>query len=166
MFSEPQAEHRWLDALLGHWEFTHECQMGPGEAPSKTTGKAVGRTMGGLWLLLDCSGDTPPMGPWTSQFTLGFDPFKGRFVGSFIASMMTYLWTYDGQLDADGKRLVLDADGPRMDGQGMAKYQDLFEIVSPDHWLLRSQMLGDDGQWQQFMQGHHRRIEAPAEVTP
>jgi hypothetical protein len=53
---------------------------------------------------------------------------------------------------------VLDAEGPRFDGQGMAHYQDIIEIVDRDYWILRSQVLGDDGQWLQFMEGHQRRV--------
>jgi hypothetical protein len=50
-------------------------------------------------------------------------------------------------------------DGPKFDGSGgTAKYQDSIEIVDRDHWILRSRILGDDGRWTQFMEGHQRRI--------
>ena len=90
--------------------------------------------------------------------TLGFDPQKDRYLGTFVGSMMTHLWIYDGQLDGSGRRLVPDVEGPKFDGSGMAKYQDIVEIVGRDHWILKSQMLGDDGQWHQFMEGHHHRM--------
>ena len=45
------------------------------------------------------------------MMSLGFDPQKGRFVGTFIGSMMTHLWIYDGALDASGQALILDAEG-------------------------------------------------------
>lgn len=71
--------------------------------------------------------------------TLGFDPAKGRFVGSFIASMMSMMWLYEGSLDAEGKSLVLDTEGPSMTGDGsMAKYQDVITFLSPDHRTLTS----------------------------
>ena len=84
------------------------------------------------------------------MMSLGFDPQKGRFVGTFIGSMMTHLWIYDGALDASGKALILDAEGPNCTGAAdgkLAKYQDIIEWQSDDHRVLRSRMLGEDGTW-------------------
>ena len=44
--------------------------------------------------------------------TLGYDPVQKRFVGTFIGSMMTHMWIYNGTLDAAGKVLTLDTEGP------------------------------------------------------
>jgi hypothetical protein len=72
--------------------------------------------------------------------------------------MMTYLWVYDGSLDASGKVLTLYAEGPDFAAEGkMAKYRDVIEFKSDDHRTLTSHMLGDDGQWHEFIQAHHRR---------
>jgi hypothetical protein len=93
-----------------------------------------------------------------SIITLGYDPAKGKFVGTFIASMMTHLWLYEGSLDASGKVLTLDAEGPSMAGDdGMAKYQDIVTVENDNHWTLSSQMQGPDGQWVKFMTAHYRR---------
>jgi hypothetical protein len=79
-------------------------------------------------------------------------------VGTFIASMMTSLWVYDGELDAAEKVLTLNADGPSFtDPTRTAKYQDMIEIVSDDHHILSSQVLGDDGRWLRFMTAHYHR---------
>ncbi len=96
--------------------------------------------------------------PAKSLITLGFDPDKGRFVGSFIANMMYSFWVYDGALDKDGKTLRLKAEGPRFDGQpGTALYEDAIEIVSPDEHLLRAKVRQDDGSWHEFMVTKYRR---------
>ncbi len=155
---KPQAEHEWLHELRGKWEFTHDCITAPDQPPTQTTGTMTSRNVGDSWTLLECEGETPDGGSWTGLFTLGFDPEKKRFVGTFVASMMAHLWIYDGQLEPDGKRLVLDAEGPSFDGTSMAKYQDIIEKVDRDHWILRSQMLMQDGTWKQFMEGHQRRV--------
>jgi hypothetical protein len=90
--------------------------------------------------------------------TLGYDPARGKFVGTFVASMMTHLWVYEGTLDSAGKVLTLDTEGPGMAGDGkMVKYKDVIEFKSDDHRTLTSHMLGDDGKWQQFMTAHYRR---------
>ena len=54
----------------------------------------------------------PGCGPSTTIMTLGYDPQKERFVGTFVASMMTHMWHYNGSLDAAEKVLTLDTEGP------------------------------------------------------
>ena len=63
-----------------------------------------------------------------------------------------------GSLDASGKILTLDTEGPDFSGgTGMVAYQDIIEFVSPDHRTLTSRFRGDDGRWHQFMVAHYRR---------
>jgi Protein of unknown function (DUF1579) len=79
-------------------------------------------------------------------------------VGTFIRSMMTHLWVYDGELDRAGNKLTLDAEGPSFtEGGKPAKYRDAIEFKSDDHRVLTSHVLGDDGQWHGFMTAHYRR---------
>lgn len=70
---------------------------------------------------------------------------------------MTHLFIYSGSLDENGQRLILDTEGPRCDQPGLAKYQDIIEMVDQDHMILSSQILGEDGVWHHFMTAHHRR---------
>lgn len=133
---EPQSEHRWLHQLVGEWTIESECIMGPGQPPMKTTGREVVRLLGELWTIGEGMGDTPE-GGCDSIMTLGYDPEKKHFVGSFIASAMTHFWPYVGSLDAAGKALILDSEGPSFAGDGtMAKYQDVIEFVAPDYRTL------------------------------
>jgi hypothetical protein len=90
--------------------------------------------------------------------TLGYDTAKKCFVGTFIGSMMTNLWVYDGALDSTRTKLALDAEGPSLSGDGtMAKYQDTIEIKDANHRVLSSSVLGPDGKWQHFMTANYRR---------
>jgi hypothetical protein len=155
---EPQAEHTWLHKLVGQWTFEGECVMGPDQPAMKHTGSESVRSVGGLWTLGEGKGAGPDGNEMNSFMTLGYDPAQKRFVGTFIASMMTHLWIYSGALDAAGKVLTLDAEGPDFSGgPGMVKYQDIIEFVSDDHRTLKSRLLGPDGKWQQFMTAHYRR---------
>jgi hypothetical protein len=71
---------------------------------------------------------------------------------------MKNLREYDGALDASGKVLTLDTEGPSFSGDGtMTKYQDIVEVENDDHWILRSRMRGSDGKWNDFMTAHYRR---------
>jgi hypothetical protein len=89
--------------------------------------------------------------------TLGYDTRNNRYVGTFIGSMMTHLWIYNGALDESEKILTLDTEGLNFSQSAIAKYQDIIEFVSDDHRIMRSQILGDDGNWQQFMTAHYWR---------
>jgi hypothetical protein len=90
--------------------------------------------------------------------TLGYDPQKKRFVGTWFGSMMTALWIYDGQLDSTGNLLTLDTEGPSFTGDGtLAKYRDSIEVKSQDHYILRSATQGEGGRWSEFMTSHYRR---------
>lgn len=158
MNAEPQKEHRWLQQLVGEWTYEAESMAAPGEPPVKSTGTESVRSLGGLWTVAEGQGEMPGGGPSTAILTLGYDPQKKRFVGTWIGSMMTHLWLYVGSLDASERILTLDCEGPSFRGDGtMARYQDVIEIKSDDHRVLTSHVLGDDGQWQAFMTAHYRR---------
>lgn len=158
MDAKPQKEHAWLQQLVGEWTSEMECVMGPDQPPMKNKGVESVRSIGGLWTMGEGSGEMPDGGKMTSMMTLGYDPQKQRFVGTFIASMMTHMWVYEGTLDAAGKELTLDTEGPGMSGDGkMMKYKDIITFVSDDHRTLTSRIQGDDGQWTEFMTAHYRR---------
>jgi len=157
MFAAPQTEHRRLDRLIGKWKFEHKCEAGPDQPGNVSQGTVQARSLGGMWLILETEG-VHDGNKWTSIMTLGFDPALGKYVGTFVGSMMANLWSYAGEFDAAGNRIVLDTTGPKMDGGGTARYQDIVEFLDEDQWNLRSQILGDDGNWTEFMFGTHRRV--------
>ncbi|HYV36063.1 MAG TPA: DUF1579 domain-containing protein [Gemmataceae bacterium] len=158
MQAEPQQEHYWLQKLVGEWTFETEANMGPDQPCAKFQGTETVRTLGGVWVLCEGRGEIPGGGATTTIMTLGYDPAKKRFIGTFIGSMMTYLWIYDGALDAGGKVLTLDAEGPSFTAEGkMVKYQDIIEFKGEDHRELSSQTLGEDGKWHRFMTATYRR---------
>lgn len=159
MKSEPLQEHQWLQQLVGEWTGEGEGTMGPDEPPHKFTMMESVRSIGGVWVQLEGRGAMPEGGDEAiTQMTLGYDPQKKRYVGTWIGSMMTHLWQYEGELDAAGKVLTLNAEGPSIAGEGkLAQYRDVIAFESADHRILSSHILGDDGQWTRFMTAHYRR---------
>ena len=156
--AEPQKEHQWLQQLVGEWTFESEASMGPDQPPMKSEGSERVRPLGGLWTLGEGQGKMPDGSLATTLMTLGYDPQKERFVGTWVGSMMTNLWVYDGELDADGRKLSLYSEGPSMSGDGtMGKYRDAIEIVSEDHRIMTAEFQGEDGNWNKFMTAHYRR---------
>jgi hypothetical protein len=134
--------------------------MEPGKPPAKFQGTESVRSLGGLWILAEGQGKCPASGAASTLMTLGYDTQTRRCVGTFVASMMTHLWVYDGALDAARGGLTLEAEGPNMAAGGaMAKYRDVIELRSDDHRVLTSAMRGDDGTWHTFMTVHYRRTK-------
>lgn len=158
MQAKPQNEHHWLQKLVGEWIYETEATMGADQPPEKATGTESVRSLGGLWILAEGHGEMPGCGAATTMMTLGYDPQKQRYVGTWVGSMMTYLWLYDGELDASKNALTLNSDGPSMSAEGeMAKYKDVIEFKSDDHRIMTSHVLSDDGNWHQFMTVNYRR---------
>src|SRR5689334_6698336 len=155
---DPQAKHKWPQRLVGEWTYEHECSMGPDQPPMKASGTESTRSLGGLWTIGEGQGQMPEGDPHTTIMTLGYDPQSKRFVGTFIGSMMTHLWIYNGSLDAAGKKLTLDTEGPDFSGgTGMVPYQDIIEFVDDNHRTLSSQLRGPDGNWTTFMTAQYHR---------
>ena len=132
----------------------------PGAAPEKMSGTETVRMLGGIWLVGETRGQLPAGGPMSSLVTLGFDPDKARFVGTWIGSMMTELWIYhNGWLDDAQRVLTLEAEGPSFDGSGKrAQYRDIVEIIDDSHRVLSGNVLGDDGRWNCFMKSSYTRV--------
>ncbi|WP_437226940.1 DUF1579 domain-containing protein [Planctomicrobium sp. SH661] len=160
MFAKPQEQHAWLNKLVGEWRSEMECSMGPDQPPMKHTGREVVRSLGGLWVICEGTAEMPEGGTAVNIMTLGFDPDQGRYVGTFVASVMTYLWVYSGEVDSTGNSLILDTVGPSFSGSGTAQYKDSIIFVSDDHRMLTSQALQPDGTWMQFMTANYYRVKS------
>jgi len=158
MHAEPQNEHRWLQKMVGKWTAEYECSMGPDQPPVKNKGFEVVRSLGGLWVLAEGEGESPDGQPHRSLMSIGFDPQKNKFVGTFVSSMMTFLWVYEGSLDASAGKLTLDTQGPDFSGGGkLVPYQDIIEFKSDDHRTLTSFVLTKEGTWQHIVTAHYHR---------
>jgi hypothetical protein len=156
MNAQAVKQHQWLHRLVGEWTYEHEVCMKPGDPPHRSAGRETVRLVGDLWIVAEaeftmagCAG--------TTIMTLGYDPQRQRYVGTWVGSMMTHLWLYNGSLDPSEKVLTLDTEGPAMSGEGTAKYQDIIEFAGDDVRLFRSRLLGDSGDWQEFLTGTYQR---------
>lgn len=157
MFTPAQSEHHWLSRLVGNWEFEHDCQM-PDGSIHKMSGTMASRMLGELWLICESTSAAPDGSKWSSIMTVGFDPAKNQFVGTYVGSSMAMIWPYHGQLSPDSSTLPLESEGPKFDGSGFGKYRDTIKIIDENNWLFTSELQSDDGSWVQFMSGPYRRV--------
>ena len=154
MKTEPQQEHQWLQKLVGEWAVTSATasEVSGGEWVERV------RSLDGLWVVAEGQGEMPDGGPAVTMMTLGYDPRRQRYVGTWVGSMMTHLWVYEGTLDESGTVLTLDCEGPDFETQGrLTRYQDIITIVDDDHRILTARMLTADGTWKQLMSMRYRR---------
>lgn len=158
----PEKEHAWLQQLAGEWEFDAECMMEPGKPPMKSKGTESGRMIGGFWIISEVKG-TFMDAPMTGILTLGFDPDKKKYVGTWVDSMTSYQWKYEGTVDASGKLLTLEAEGPcPMKPGKLSKFKEVVELKGKDQKVFTSSILGDDGKWTTMATFHYRRKIADA----
>jgi hypothetical protein len=158
MQTEPQSEHEWLQQLVGEWSFESRAVWGTDEPPCISSGTESVQSLGGLWVVGESRSPLPDGTPGTTLITLGYDLVRRRYRGTWIGSMMSAQWVYDGEVDASGKLLTLDTEGPAPSGEGLARYQDIIEIVDADHRMMRSRYLDGKGEWQHFMTSvYHRK---------
>lgn len=154
--AEATAQHEWLQQLVGEWTFTCTTSM---DASFRLEGTETVRSVGGLWIV---SEGRAQMGghPIQSVMNLGYDPAKQAFVGTWLDSSQTYLWSYKGALDARRTKLTLDTEGPSFDDPSkMSRYRDSIELRDQDHKLLTSAVQNPDGSWTTFMQSEFVRAK-------
>lgn len=155
--AEPAAQHAWLQRLVGEWTCTVEAAMDEGLPPMTFESTESVRSIGGLWIVAESRGELAGS-PFASMLTLGYDPEKKAFVGSWIDTMHTHLWTYTGQLDEASGTLTLDTEGPSFEQPGtMGRYRETLQLVAPDHKVFTSSYEKADGTFEPFMRAEYRR---------
>lgn len=154
---EATQEHAWLRKFLGLWDYEGRSEFGPDGVPMEFRGRETVRGVGDLWVR--CEGVGTCAGVDTEMIlTIGFDPSKGRFVGHWIGSMMASMFVYEGWLEENGKRLVLETEGAcPMEPGKRRTFRDITEFVDDDHRRFWSEMKGDDGSWSRMVQFDLRR---------
>jgi len=155
--AKPQKQHEWLQKFVGEWTYEAKDLISSGKPAETQRGAEKVRSVGDLWVVFEGRAEMPGAGASSSVMTLGFDPAKNRFVGTWFGDMMTHLWVYDGSLDSAQKVLTLESEGPSFSGDGtMGKYRDIIEVVDNDHRVLWGEVFGD-GKWTRFMKTDYRR---------
>ena len=153
----PQAEHAWLQKFVGEWSAEVELFEEQGQPPEKSTGTESVRAIGGFWILAEDRGVFMDK-PFTGILTLGYSPERKKYVATWVDSMVSHLWTYDGTVDETGNILTLEAEGPcPMKGGQMARFKETVEFLDADHRVFTSAMEAENSSWVTMMVIHYRR---------
>lgn len=106
----PGKEHAFLAERVGDWKLDMSFRE-PGGPWMKMSGtEKVEMTLGGFWqkATLNATMEMGPMKiPFTGIGTLGYDPTKKKYVGTWLDSMSPWLATMEGDYDPKTKTLSM-----------------------------------------------------------
>lgn len=154
--AQPQAEHRFLERLVGDWVLVSDTADADGRPPGDWTETV--RSINGLWFIAEGAGTMPDGKPGETLMTLGFDPALGHFVGAWMGSMMTRLWVYKGTLEPDGQTLTLACEGPDLqDADRTVLYHDVITFLDDNRRTFSGSIRQPDGSFKTFMTSQFRR---------
>ena len=102
----PSKYYRWLEQMIGEWEYTMKMFWAPGTQPMESKGTAtVEWSVPGKFIVRKGQGSF--MGQKVDAFTvMGYDNFKQKFVTSSYDSFNTWILHAEGTLDKTGKILM------------------------------------------------------------
>ncbi len=153
----PVAEHHWLEQLVGQWDAEIEMQFAPDQPAATFDAVESVKPLGGFWVISESKSDIEGAA-FEGRMTLGYDPEKQKYIGTWVDSMTSILWVYEGTVDEAGKVLTLKTQGPCLhEGGRIAKFEEVIEIVGPDEKTFTSRMQNADGEWQTLMVIRYQR---------
>jgi hypothetical protein len=149
----PGAPHRLLAGMAGSWNVKGSCVMETGKPPVEHTGVSEQRMiLDGRFLQQEFSGEM--MGSRFSGigFT-GYDNHTGKYVSTWMDSMGTGIYYFEGTAGTDGRTITqtCDYDDPV---QGPVKWRSVTKVVDSD-------TLG----FEMYITGKSGREEKMAEMT-
>ncbi len=155
----PEKEHEWLQQFVGEWTTHSKAEATPGQPAFECEGTIKSRTIGGLWVINEMSVNLGGATMGGLQ-TIGYDPEKKKYVGTWVDSMSHFIWRYEGSVDDTGKILTLSAERPNFVVPGkLSNYQDVYEFKSADEFFMASKVQGENGEWATFMTGTAKRTK-------
>jgi hypothetical protein len=113
---KPGPQHQLLTKSVGTWDAAME-MMDPTGAASHSKGVSeITTILGGFWVedVFKASFDGQP---FEGRGFTGYDPVKGKYVGTWMDSMSPHLMTLEGDFDKAGKVLTMSGMGMGMDGK-------------------------------------------------
>lgn len=153
----PTKEHAWLHQLAGQWEADTEVWAEPGKPPLKLKSTENTRRIGGFWILSESEVIAPGM-PYARALTLGYDPQKKKYVGTWVDANSTHIGTYEGAIDAAGKTLTLEGEMPSpFVPNKSVRVREVIELKSQDQKVATTSLQGEDGNWLKLVTVNARR---------
>lgn len=137
----PGTPHKLLASLAGSWNTRNKWWMEPGKPPDESTGTCVRKMLlGGRYLQEEFNSEM--MGsPFTGIGVTGYDNHTKKYVSTWMDTMSTGIYFFEGTASADGKTITLESryNDPV---KGPMKWRSVLRIV--DNNTQVSEMYGTD----------------------
>lgn len=129
--AQPGPEHALLKKDVGTWDATVEMNGPPGTPAMVSKGtETVTIACGGLWQVSEFKADMAGM-PFEGRGTVGYDPAKKKYVGTWVDSMTAGLSLVEATYDPAKKTMTGWMEGP--DGAGkITKMKEVTEWKDDD----------------------------------
>ena len=114
MMPKPTQEHATIMKSVGDWEGTITMHL-PGMPSTPNKAKETVTAFGGFWATSEFSCDFMGM-PYQGHGCHGYDQNTGKFTGTWIDNMSSYLSVMEGEY-IEGEGLVMTWEAPDMTGQ-------------------------------------------------
>jgi hypothetical protein len=125
---KPTKEHEMLQKNVGMYEGTVTMFM-PGMPETPMPAKETVRSHGPFWTISDFTSEFMGV-PYMGHGSNGFDPAKGKYIGTWIDNTSSYLQVMEGTYDEAKKAVVMKWNAPDMTGKVVPHTA---EIVPGDH---------------------------------
>lgn len=151
-----EKEHVFLKKFAGNWDSTTSFRETAQQAWTESKGNESCRMLGEIWLVSEWKGDMAGM-TFEGLGTTGYDPYKKKFVSTWVSNMEPVLATGEGSMDAAGKVLTTTINstncktGKPCTGRMTQEFKDKDTVV----WVVF--MTGDDGKEFECMKGESKR---------
>ena len=127
----PGAPHKLLSSMVGSWNTKTKSWMEPNKPPMESTGSCEQQMLlDGRFLQQICTGKM--MGsPFTGIGITGYDNHTKKYVSTWMDSMGTGIYFFEGTASADGKTITQEShyDDPM---QGPMTWRGVTKIVNDD----------------------------------
>lgn len=143
-FAKPGREHALLkQEFEGDWDAVSKHAQDGKSMESKGT-ESVKSAFGGYWLVMDFRGEMNGT-PYTGYGTLGYDPYKKKYVMTWIDSKAPIAMWAEGDADVDGKTFTFTSEGFCPDLGKTAKVRMVMAVQDSNHHTLTFYRQGKDG---------------------
>ncbi len=141
---KPGPEHEQLQQLAGVWDAQVKFFAEPGKPPQESKGEYTGKMdVGGFFLATEFKGQMLGSA-FHGRGLTGYDPFKKKYVGTWVDSMSPAFYHSEGAFDKSGKIYTETMVGPDPTGKPM-KMHMITEIKNKDQMVFTMSAPGKDG---------------------
>lgn len=154
---EPQREHELLRQFEGDWDVRVQLTPDPEKPPTDCSGRETARMgLGGFWLSIRYEGQIDGRSV-EGAGTLGYDPLKRKYVGSWTESGSPHLYVMEGEADSSGKVFTLTGEFTDPVTRKAARERIVHTIREADKRTLSFYRYRDDGTEARIGQAEYTR---------